>query len=147
MSLINVAFKILASIISERLMSLALLALSKRAYSSKIYFSRSYRSLEKQITTYHLFIDFRQDSKYGYSSSNNPFWYTIKTHQFNPNGAARYLYCVKVARRVSEKFQTLKAFRQGDKLSDAPLVVDNGSGNRGFGEKYSSRAKNMAAGG
>ncbi|WP_432652626.1 reverse transcriptase domain-containing protein [Proteus terrae] len=79
------------------------------------------KTQEKQIPTYHLFIDFRQ----AYDTPNRDELYRAMNHFGIPSKLINLSQmtlqdtwsCVKAAEGVSEQFQTLRGFRQGDALS------------------------------
>ena len=125
-SLLNVAYKIFASIISEKLKSYVINIVGPyqcgfmpgKSTTDQLFTLRQIleKPQEKQIPTYHLFIDFRQ----AYDTPNRDELYRAINHFGIPSKLINLSQmtlqdtwsCVKAAGGVSEKFQTLRGFRQ-----------------------------------
>lgn len=130
-SLLNVAYKILASIIAERLKPYVIRIVGPyqcgfmpgKSTTDQLFTLRQIleKTHEFQVDTHHLFIDFQQ----AYDTPTRGELFRAMNHFGIPSKLIKLCQmtlrntwsCVKAAGETSGKFQTLRGFRQGDALS------------------------------
>ena len=130
-SLLNIAYKILAAIMCERLKPHVIRVIGSyqcgfmpgRATSDQIFTIRQIleKTQEFQIDTHHLFIDFKQaydtPKRYKLFKAMNRFGIPSKLIKLCQMTLDNTWSCVKAAGMTSNNFRTVRGFRQGDALS------------------------------
>lgn len=130
-SLLNIAYKILASILCERLKPHVIRVIGSyqcgfmpgRGTTDQIFTLRQIleKTQEFQVDTHHLFIDFKQaydtPTRTELFKAMNTFGLPKKLIKLSQMTLKNTWSCVRAAGATSEKFQTFRGFRQGDALS------------------------------
>ena len=130
-SLLNIAYKILASILSERLKPHVISIVGPyqcgfmpgKSTTDQLFTLRQIleKTQERQIPTYHLFIDFKQaydtPTKDELYRAMNNFGIPSKLIKLCQMTLRDTWSCVRAAGGTSNNFQTVRGFRQGDSLS------------------------------
>lgn len=130
-SLLNIAYKVLAFILCERLKPHVIRIIGNyqcgfmpgRGTSDQIFTLRQIleKTQEFQVDTHHLFIDFKQaydtPTRQELFKAMNRFGIPSKLIKLSQMTLENTWSSVRAAGKISEKFRTIRGFRQGDALS------------------------------
>lgn len=130
-SLLNIAYKVFAFILCERLKPHVIRIVGDyqcgfmpgRGTSDQIFTLRQIleKTQEFQVDTHHLFVDFKQaydtPTRHELFKAMNRFGIPSKLVKLSRMTLEKTWSCVRAAGITSEKFRTIRGFRQGDALS------------------------------
>ena len=132
-SLLNIAYKVLASIMTERLKPYVISIIGPyqcgfmpgKSTSDQLFTLRQIleKTQEYQVDTHHLFVDFKQaydtPTRDELFRAMNHFGIPAKLIKLCQMTLRNTWSCIRVGNETSKNFQTVRGFRQGDALSCA----------------------------